>query len=141
VQRNALGIAAVSMLLALLGTGFGLLQVINRADSGPPMLTIASTEQASLVVPNTPAAVVDPGAGTDAAQGSVPAQTTAPPAAPGIQSNAHVLQPNYTVEAGDTLGLIAARFNTSVERIQALNNLADPRTLRIGQKLVVPPAF
>jgi len=57
----------------------------------------------------------------------------------GIQSSVRVLQPNYTVAAGDTLGQIAARFSTSVERVQALNNLADPRALRIGTKLVIPP--
>ena len=33
------------------------------------------------------------------------------------------------------------RFNTTVERIQALNNLADPRALRIGAQLVIPPPF
>ena len=49
------------------------------------------------------------------------------------------MEPNYTIEAGDTLGRIAVRFNTTVERIQALNNLADPRALRIGTKLVIPP--
>ena len=43
------------------------------------------------------------------------------------------------VAGGDTLGQIAVRFNTTVERIQALNNLADPRALRIGTKLVIPP--
>ena len=31
------------------------------------------------------------------------------------------------------------RFSTTVERIQALNNLSDPRALRIGARLVIPP--
>ena len=47
--------------------------------------------------------------------------------------------PNYTVVGGDTLGKIATSNNTTVERIQALNNLADPRALRIGTKLIIPP--
>jgi LysM repeat protein len=71
---------------------------------------------------------------------------TVPPGAVGgdprpreIQASARVIEPNYTIEAGDTLGRIAVRFNTTVERIQAWNNLADPRTLRIGAKLVIPP--
>ena len=49
-----------------------------------------------------------------------------------------VIEPTYTVEAGDTLARIAARYNTTAERIQALNNLADPRTLRIGARLIIP---
>jgi LysM repeat protein len=65
-----------------------------------------------------------------------PADTTKP-----IQASAKVLEANYTIAAGDTLVRIAQRFNTTVERIQAFNasDLADPRALRIGTKLVIPP--
>ena len=55
-----------------------------------------------------------------------------------IHTSARVLEPNYTVVAGDTLVKIATKFNTSVDRIQAFNTLSDPRTLRIGTKLVIP---
>jgi LysM repeat protein len=56
-----------------------------------------------------------------------------------IQSTTRVLEPTYTVQPGDTLNRIAARFDTTVERIQALNDLSDPRALRVGTKLVIPP--
>jgi len=58
-----------------------------------------------------------------------------------VHSSVKVLDANYTIAAGDTLVQIALRFNTSVDRVQAFNNLADPRALRIGTKLVVPPPF
>ncbi len=58
-----------------------------------------------------------------------------------IQASVQTLDPNYTVQSGDTLNAIAAQFNTSVARIAALNSLADPKALKIGQKLVIPPAL
>lgn len=43
----------------------------------------------------------------------------------------------YTVQPGDTLYLIAQRFNTTVESIIALNNLTST-ALNIGQRLQIP---
>ena len=45
---------------------------------------------------------------------------------------------SYTIQAGDTLYSIARRFNTTVDRLVALNGLTNPNALRIGQVLVVP---
>lgn len=44
----------------------------------------------------------------------------------------------YIVEAGDNLGAIAASAGTTVEQIMELNDIADPRRIRIGQKLQLP---
>jgi LysM repeat protein len=41
----------------------------------------------------------------------------------------------YVVERGDTLSGIAVRFGTSVDRLAALNELADPDLILIGQVL------
>jgi membrane-bound lytic murein transglycosylase D len=46
---------------------------------------------------------------------------------------------SYTVRAGDTLGKIAARFNTTVDKLKSLNNLTTTR-LAVGKKLVVSAA-
>ncbi|TME40725.1 MAG: LysM peptidoglycan-binding domain-containing protein [Chloroflexi bacterium] len=137
LQRNALSVVAVSVLVALLGLGFGLLQMINRPDTTAALLAVPQTEPTAVVG----AALADAsGPGIQAAAvTSGPLQLAAINASRRIQSSVRVLQPNYTVAAGDTLGQIAARFSTSVERVQALNNLADPRALRIGTKLVIPP--
>jgi LysM repeat protein len=133
LQRNALGVAAISILIAFLGVGFGLLQVLNRAEGQPTSLSLA---QSDLAVPtNTSvlsAAAV--GASVPVVAGPAALDTTRP-----IHSSMKVLQPDYTIAQGDTLLRIAQRFNTSVERIQAFNNLSDPRALRIGAQLIIPP--
>lgn len=44
----------------------------------------------------------------------------------------------YTVQTGDNLSSIAVQFNTSVDEIVALNNLANPNALSVGQVLRIP---
>jgi len=55
-----------------------------------------------------------------------------PPIAPALA--------NYVVQTGDTLGLIAANFGTTVDEIMALNGLSDPNYLFVGQELQIPGA-
>ncbi len=44
----------------------------------------------------------------------------------------------YVVERGDSLSVIARRFNTSVARLAALNQLASRHRIQIGQRLLLP---
>ncbi len=44
----------------------------------------------------------------------------------------------YQVEDGDTLGLIAERFEVSVEELMAINQLNNPDSLAVGMLLYVP---
>jgi LysM repeat protein len=44
----------------------------------------------------------------------------------------------YTVQAGDTLGGIAAKFNSTIEAIIKENKITDPNALFVGQQLVIP---
>jgi LysM repeat protein len=44
----------------------------------------------------------------------------------------------YVVQAGDTLYAIAQRFNTSVVALAALNDIAPPYAIKVGQTLVLP---
>jgi LysM repeat protein len=138
LQRNALSIAAVSVLVALLGLGFGLLQTITRPESSQALLAIGQSDQTATTA--TTASIIGPGpvlASSNAnANTSLGALADAPRE---IHASAKIIEPSYTVQSGDTLGRIAVRFNTTVERIQALNNLPDPRALRIGARLVIPP--
>ena len=43
----------------------------------------------------------------------------------------------YSVRSGDTLGVIAERLGTSVDRIVELNPGIDPQALRVGQSIRV----
>ena len=43
----------------------------------------------------------------------------------------------YVVQAGDTLGVIAKKFNVTVEQLMKWNNLKDPNFLTVGQRLVI----
>jgi LysM repeat protein len=139
LQRNALSVAAVSVLIAFLGLGFGLLQMLNRPDTSSPSAPLTTTlAQADLAVPTTSTTLMS------ASTVGAPIQTSGALSGPAdsqraIQMNVKVLDPNYTVASGDTLVRIAQRFNTTVERIQAFNSLPDPRALRVGTKLVIPP--
>lgn len=45
---------------------------------------------------------------------------------------------NYVVKKGDYLGAIAKKFNTTVSKIQKLNNIKNPNFILIGQVLKVP---
>ncbi|WP_422123835.1 LysM peptidoglycan-binding domain-containing protein [Planococcus sp. X10-3] len=59
----------------------------------------------------------------------IPGTSTTPPPATSTK---------YTVKAGDTLYAIAQRYNTTVARIAAANNLPNVNLLRIGQVLIIP---
>ncbi len=45
----------------------------------------------------------------------------------------------YTVQAGDSIGLIASNFGVSVNTIIWANNLKNPNSLTLGQTLKIPP--
>ncbi len=44
----------------------------------------------------------------------------------------------YVVERGDSLSVIASRFNTSVSELVSLNQLASRNRIQIGQRLLLP---
>ena len=44
----------------------------------------------------------------------------------------------YIVQSGDTLSHIAVKFGVTVEALSLRNNIDDPRSLRTGQRLVIP---
>lgn len=45
---------------------------------------------------------------------------------------------SYRAKSGDTLSGIAAAFGTTVATLERLNGITDPRSLRIGQVLIIP---
>ncbi|MBI3286511.1 MAG: LysM peptidoglycan-binding domain-containing protein [Chloroflexi bacterium] len=64
---------------------------------------------------------------------------------PGINKTADALKPastelydSYTVRPGDTLARIAARYNTTVQALVDLNQIANPNLIHVGQVLKIP---
>ncbi|MGE5551927.1 MAG: LysM peptidoglycan-binding domain-containing protein, partial [Bacteroidota bacterium] len=53
----------------------------------------------------------------------------APPTCPGFL---------YTIQAGDTLFALAARFGTTVQAILAANPGLDPNSLQVGRRICIP---
>lgn len=47
-------------------------------------------------------------------------------------------QCTYTVKRGDSLSVIAKHYNTTWQRLAALNNLSSPDSIQVGQQLSVP---
>jgi hypothetical protein len=65
-------------------------------------------------------------------------QPAAPAAAGAVTTEIQVLQPNYTVAPGDSLGIIARKHGTSVDALASINNLENRNSLSVGQKLIIP---
>ena len=86
---------------------------------------------------------------TVAACGSTPAEEVVPTTSPVLTTaplnltttttEPIVQRQIYTVQPGDTLGVIAVGFGTTVEAIKRENGLEDD-VLTIGQPLVIPPS-
>lgn len=47
-------------------------------------------------------------------------------------------QRTHVVQAGDTLGKIAAQYGVTVEALAQANQISDPNVIRVGQELVIP---
>jgi hypothetical protein len=97
--------------------------------------------RAVAALPSEGSAAQAPKPGAPTAVPAVP-EGTAPEAAQetagAITTEIRVLQPNYTVAPGDTLGIIARKHGTSVDALASINNLENRNSLSVGQKLIIP---
>ncbi len=101
-------------------------QFAGRYDTLQPgdVLNIPNCNQAPTAVPPTPAPANPAGAPTSGAGAVAPTSTME-------------IVRVYTVAAGDTLGSIARKFNTTVQAIREANGLTSD-ALAIGQQLNIP---
>lgn len=47
--------------------------------------------------------------------------------------------PEYIIQQGDSLSIIAQRFGVSTEDLANFNGIEDPNSIQIGQTLTIPP--
>ena len=70
----------------------------------------------------------------------VPGQASQPATSGGAAPAAQPTTGTYTVQRGESLAIIAAKFNTTYIELARLNGIADPDVLKVGQVLKVPGA-
>lgn len=77
---------------------------------------------------------------TNAAVDSIAKGMAARPAitAPTFTDNFPKQGLSYTIQKGDTLSSIAARFRSTVKDIQNANRIVDPTKIQVGQTLFIP---
>lgn len=70
------------------------------------------------------------------ASSTVPAGT--PQASGNAAGSASSAEQVYTVQAGDTLSKIAARYGTTYQKLASYNGIANPNIINVGQKIRIP---
>lgn len=102
------------------------------------LVLLAGCGDVELVTPDTtPPAGLQPIGAPSATPGGFATAPFAPPPAtdtPGPTPTPVV----YIIQAGDTLGGIAAAYGVSVQALQAANGIDNPLLLQIGQRIIIP---
>ncbi|MBI5289439.1 MAG: LysM peptidoglycan-binding domain-containing protein [Chloroflexi bacterium] len=140
-----LGITLEELVAANPGVDAGLLQdgdVINLPETvgNPPAATTPAPTEAA----NTPEAEEPAVEDTPVPEEPLPTDTPVPPAPteapPPAEATptAQSLGRTYTVEAGDSMASIAARFGYTVETLIGANPGVDPNNLVPGQTIFLP---
>lgn len=74
---------------------------------------------------------------TTTARETTTVRTTSPPPTTATTPRRRATR-QYVIQAGDTLDLVALRYDTTVERLLELNPQVDPNSLQVGQRIRVP---
>lgn len=86
-------------------------------------------------VPPTPTVGIEIAALPTARPTATPAPYTPAPTATPTSTPTPII---YTIQRNDTLLAIAGQFGVTVAALQETNGIVDPRTLRIGQQIIIP---
>jgi len=130
-RRTWPAIPAVLLVATLLAVG------ISGFHSEGPAAAVATPTP----VPTTPP-TAQPSAASTASPTTKPSvsPTQVPSVAPTIAPTPAPSYRVYTVQSGDTLSSIATKFHVSISSLEKLNNITNPRSLHVGDKLKIPNA-
>jgi LysM repeat protein len=121
---------------------FCLVSLLTGCDRAAPAIpdqsltSVPANVTPVAAVSNTPALIPAPTVAATATPRPL-GTTVASAATPGGSIPVPAQSFKYTVQAGDTLASIAARFNTTVDVVRALNNLQGDQ-ITAGQVLTIP---
>jgi len=96
----------------------------GRSDSSSLLLEGAATPQAATFLPPT------------RAPGELLSSPT--PDAPHILPTTRINEDAYTLQAGDTLGKVANKFQVSLEQLVSANQISNPNLVQVGQQILIP---
>jgi LysM repeat protein len=131
-RRAAPGLATQTTALSTAAPATAAPAALPAATPAPPTATLPPTAAPTAIPTEPPTAqpTASPTAAPTEPPTAIPTEPpTAPPAAGYIE---------YTVQKGDILFSIAEKYNVSVDEILALNQIDNPRSLRVGQVLRIP---
>ena len=115
---------------AILGTDGGfLVYVVARGDTVKALATRFSSTVDSILASNP--SITNVNLIYEGQRLTIYVVTTTPPPPPSSGQT-------YYVQKGDTLRKIAAKFNTTVDLILQLNNIANPNVIYVGQAITLP---
>ena len=129
-RRRARVIPAILMAIAGLIL-IGIVVLVVAAVSNGPGLGVLRT--ATPTASSSPTVTATPTVPTAT---NTPAETATITPSPGPSPTA--TQNIYTVQDGDTLFSIAAKFSANVCILMAVNKITDPSVISVGQKLLIP---
>lgn len=105
-------------------------------------LSVATAAGCGQVVTLSPTPTPEPTATIALAVVSTPDEPTATPApytpAPTATPTVTPTPVFHTIQSGESLLSIASNYNVSVSALQEANGILDPRSLQVGQQLIVP---
>ena len=133
VVALGVGLGGVALASAVMDGSIQLVGSTASPTGSPSDTATASPTQTPRPSP-TPALSPSSSPSATPSPTATPAATTAPTPVPTAPPAPQI----YTVVEGDTLALIAQRFGTTVEALQAANGIEDPDEIVIGQVLVIP---
>lgn len=109
-------------------------QKFNLGDSGIPLLLLLNPYDAETgkgIDPTTQ--IVYPGLEITVPNPDMQLPT-ATPIPPDLPRGTKI---TYTIQTGDTLALIASKFNSTIEDIIKENNITKPNEIQVGQQIIV----
>ena len=129
LRRTRLPLLVALLAIAIIaGFAAGPWALSKLTGGDVPTPSAAGGALASAVPSAQPTVAATPAASAAASAAATP--TTSP------QSSARPAF--YIVQKGDSLGSIAARFGTTVQRLMDLNHISNPNRIVVGQKILLP---